>query len=112
MNLEAIILELLSRIKTLEERVDNLETGGGIGNVKKITTDDIRDYILNTIKSRTENEDAVVLVARDIHRELKLKNSMPMVCNAMKSCMKNNDEILFQTQSGYSSTLKIKYYGQ
>ena len=39
-----------------------------------------------------------------------LKNAMPMVCNAMRQCMGENDIILHETPSGYSSSLEIKYF--
>ena len=48
-------------------------------------------------------------MAGDIHREKKLKSAMPMVCNAMRQCMGDFDEVLYETASGYSSTLKIEY---
>lgn len=34
----------------------------------------------------------------------------PMVCNAMRQCMKDGDQVIYETQSGYSSTLEIRYF--
>lgn len=112
MNYDKIILELLDRIKVLEEQVEVLmskdEKQKKTNN--KISTADIRDYI-NKCKSiaRENGEKRLVLVAGEIHRENNLKSAMPMVCNAMRQCMENSDEVLFETASGYSSTLKIEY---
>ena len=56
------------------------------------------------------NEKFLVLKANDIHKNLPLKNRTPLVCNAMRQCMKANDEVVHETPSGYLSTLEIKYY--
>ena len=112
MNYDKIILELLDRIKVLEEQVNDLmekerkkERG-----INKISTREIRDYIEECKNAaRNNGESFLILVAGDIHREKKLKSSMPMVCNAMRQCMGTEDIVLFETASGYSSTLKIKY---
>ena len=76
----------------------------------KISTADIRDYIEECKNIARENgAKKIVLVAGEIHREKKLKSAMPMVCNAMRQCMDGSDEVLYETASGYSSTLKIEY---
>lgn len=119
MNYDAIILELLTRIKNLELQVkllydmkdQSLEQEAPIDRVKKIGTKDIRNYIEDMKKRKLESNEAfLILKANDIHRTLNLKNRMPLVCNAMKQCMNSGDEILHETPSGYSSTLEIKYY--
>ena len=113
MNYEKIIIELLSRIKTLEEQVaflmeqqDEKTDKGGCN----MTTEDIRQYIkqLKTT-AKSAGKDTLVVVARDIHRELNLKSRFPMVCNAMRDCMGDEDTILFQPPKGNSSTLEIEY---
>ena len=80
------------------------------GSRENMTTEDIREYI-KELKSaeRAKGAGDIVLVARDIHRELNLKSRFPMVCNAMRQCMEDGDEILFQPPKGNSSTLEIKY---
>ena len=122
MNYEKIIVELLARIQTLEEKVDMLmndkSTGSGsvtheetVNNVVKVKTKDIRDFIeAQKIEAKNRGEEFIVLRASDLHRINRLKNAMPMVCNAMRQCMEENDIILHETPSGYSSSLEIKYF--
>ena len=117
MNYEKVIVELLSRIKDLEEavaalqeRVETMENATEKGK-SQATTGEIRQYILNKIAAaRDAGRESITIRASDIHRELKLVSRFPMVCNAMRQCMKANDEVLFETPSGYSSSLEIKYY--
>ena len=112
MNYDNIILELLDRIKVLEEQVKVLieKEQEKPKLINKMSTGDIRDYI-NECKTvaRNDGKSNIVLLARDIHRELQLKSAMPMVCNAMRQCMNDKDIVLYETASGYSSTLKIEY---
>ena len=122
MNYEKIIVELLARIQTLEEKVDMLMNDKSKGcvpvtheeivnNVVKVKTKDIRDYIEAQKKeAKNRGEEFIVLRASDLHRINRLKNAMPMVCNAMRQCMEENDIVLHETPSGYSSSLEIKYY--
>lgn len=122
MNYEKIIVELLSRIQTLEEKVDFLMNNQSttnfsethtetVCNAVKIKTKDIRDYI-ETQKSNAKDrgEAFIVLRASDLHRINRLRNSMPMVCNAMRQCMGEHDVVIHKTPSGYSSSLEIKYF--
>ena len=122
MNYEKIIVELLARIQTLEEKVDMLmndkSTGSvsvtheeTVNNVVKVKTKDIRDFIeAQKIEAKNRGEEFIVLRASDLHRINRLKNAMPMVCNAMRQCMGENYIILHETPSGYSSSLEIKYF--
>ena len=113
MDYEKIIVELLSRIQTLEEQVAVLmghKESKKEEAVRKVTTEDIRQYIKqlkNNAKAKGQN--ILILTARDIHRELNLKSRFPMVCNAMRDCMNDGDIILFQPPKGNSSTLEIEY---
>lgn len=50
-----------------------------------------------------------VLISGNIHRKMGLENRMPTVCQAMRKIMKVGDEVLFETPSGNSSTLRIIY---
>lgn len=121
MNYEKVIVELLSRIQTLEEKVDLLMSNQGqentvkthneiVANVVKVKTKDIREYIeAQKEEARSIGKEFIVLRASNIHRINKLKNSMPMVCNAMRQCMGDNDIVLHETPSGYSSSLEIRY---
>ena len=112
MNYDKIILELLDRIKVLEEQVavlmDNEQKTNTASN--KVSTGDIRAYIEECkTGAKSQNKDVLILVAGDVHKELQLKSAMPMVCNAMRQCMGVEDRVLYETASGYSSTLKIEY---
>lgn len=107
MDYQSIILELIMRVQKLEEEVKELKKTHGSAEIK-ITTEDIKKYIFDLIASC--EDDHIVITAGDIHKLLKLKNSMPMVCNAMYALKNETDEIIERSQSGYSSTLKIKYY--
>lgn len=75
-----------------------------------IRSSEIRKYVIERVEYfRVHGAGSVVLVSGDIHRELGLRNRMPMVCGAMYHLMKSGDEILHTTPSGYSSTIKIEY---
>lgn len=111
MNYEKIIVELLGRIQTLEEQVAILlSEKESLKEGEKMTTSEIREYI-ETLKMNAKHNGKAVLVvtARDIHGKLNLKSRYPMVCNAMRQCMNDNDVILFQPPKGNSSTLEIEY---
>ena len=113
MNYEKIIVELLGRIQVLEEQVATLmQEKNQVSEQKatKITTDDIRQHILELKKSAKEaGKTFIVLKSGNIHKELKLKSAMPQVCNAMRQSMNNGDIVLHTTPSGNSSTIKIQY---
>lgn len=117
MNYDRIIIELMNRIQGLEDCVADLQSkvealeSTSERIQPKTTTGDIRNYILDKIAdAKNSGKECIIFRANDIHRELKLKSRFPMVCNAMRQCMKERDEILFETSSGYSSSLEIKYY--
>lgn len=111
MQYDTVILELLQRVQKLEEEVAELKTlKNSEKKQKKLTTADIREYIAEKLeKKRKKGEAYLTVCARDVHKALPLKNAMPMVCNAMYSLMKDGDEILEKSPSGYSSTLTIRY---
>lgn len=119
MNYDSVIIEMLARIQALEEQVKALSAGVPLvpmdeniqATKKKITTADIRKYIERLKhEARGCGKEFLVLKANDIHKNLKMKNRIPMVTNAMRQCMEEGDEILHDTPSGKSSTLEIKYY--
>lgn len=99
----SLFMEMFERIKKLEEQVKTLMDER---IPKKITTNDIKQYILKKIE---ESKDDIIIVSGEVHKELSLKNSMPMVCNAMYAVMREDDQVLETTPSGFSSTLKVKY---
>ena len=113
MNYEKIIVELLGRIQVLEEQVAMLmqeKNQVSEQEANKITTDDIRQYILELKKAANDaGKSFIVLKSGDIHKALNLKSRMPQVCNAMRQSMNEGDIILHTTPSGNSSTIEIQY---
>ena len=113
MNYEKIIVELLARIQVLEEQMAEImqERNQGMGkDTNKITTDDIRQYILELkLSAKNSGKNHIILKSGEIHKALKLKNAMPQVCNAMRQAMREIDVVLHTTPSGNSSTIEIKY---
>lgn len=104
---EKLILDMLNRICKLEEQVESLIAQR---QNSKIGTEDVKKYISELKHRRMINgEHSFCITANEIHKALKLKNRMPIVCNAMKQSMENGDEIIHQTASGYSSTFAVKY---
>ena len=113
MNYEKIIIELLGRIQTLEEKVEILmeEKNKDKKEAIKISTDDIRRYIHDLkAESKSNGKEFIILISGDIHKKLNLKSAMPQVCNAMMQSMNEGDTVLHTTPSGMSSTIEIKYY--
>lgn len=107
MEYEKIILELIMRVKSLEEKVDSLLLSKPKKTGIKKTTEQIKEYILSLLQNAKQKQ--ITLVSGQIHKQLGLSNAIPMVCNAMYACMSKGDEILFKSPSGYSATLKIRY---
>lgn len=124
MNYEKIIIELLSRIKELEDRVSLLEKQINTENekeeaysisssgIRKTTfTGMIREYIENQKIEAAENgATELVLVCNDIQKQFGVVNRAPSICKAMYDCMKQNDQVLFAPEKGMSTKLEIKYY--
>ena len=113
MNYEKIIVELLGRIQFLEEQVAILIQEKNLTSKQeahKITTDDIRQYILELkTAAKSDEKKFIILKSGDIHKELGLKSAMPQVCNAMRQSMNKGDVVLHTTPSGNSSTIEIQY---
>ena len=110
MEYEKIILDLLIRVKLLEEKVEQLSAAKGEPVIKQLGTAEIRQYIIE-LKERAAEKglSQINLKANDIHKALGLKSRMPAVCNAMKQCMIPGDVVLHETASGFSSTYEIQY---
>jgi len=80
-------------------------------HAKPVSSSDIRSYIKGKKQEgKAKNEPYIDLVSGEIHNTLGMKNRRPQVCNVMYQSMGPNDEILHTTPSGYSSTIKIRYY--
>ena len=113
MNYEKIIIELLGRIQVLEEQVAILMQEKNQVLKQKantITTDDIRQYILNLkATAKEQGKKTIILRSGVLHKELNLKSRLPMVCNAMRQSMNNGDIVLHTTPKGNSSTIEIQY---
>jgi uncharacterized protein YehS (DUF1456 family) len=113
MNYDTVIVEMLSRIQALEEQVAELKSEQkkeAEKEMNKVSTADIRMFIDGLInEAENRGEDSITIKALDIHNAMGLTSRYPMVCNAMRQCMKDGDQVIFETQSGYSSTLEIMY---
>ena len=120
MNYDSIIIELLSRVQKLELELSELKDNLGINDCnpepetfteeKRFSTKDIKEFVEGLKETAKANgEKTLTLISGDIHKLLKLRHCMPMVCNAMRQCMNEDDEVLHETPSGQSSTLEIKY---
>jgi len=113
MNYEKILLEMLERIKNLEERVEKLEgTSGDSAREKGENFSQVcRDYIAEKKRSaKAFGQHELVLLCNDIQKEFGVTNRAPTICAAMYGLMNEGDEVLFAPPSGKSTTVKIKYY--
>ena len=112
MNYDKIIIAMMSRIQSLEEEVKDLKKKVNTQQEeKKVTTADIRAYIeVQKTRAAEAGKASLELRASEIHKGMHLKMRFPMVCNAMRQCMNENDEIIHETESGYSSSLEIRYF--
>ena len=110
MEYDKIILELLMRVKVLEEKVEILSSQNAATPVKQASTSEIKAYIISLKQDAKDRAlPFLVIKANDIHKTMGLKSRMPAVCNAMKQCMNVDDIVLYETASGFSSTYTIKY---
>ena len=113
MEYEKIILDLLMRVKTLEEKVELLsgEKNENNSNHKQAGTAEIKMYIMRLKEEAAQKGSAyITLKANDVHKAMGLRSRMPAVCNAMKQCMGSRDVVLHETASGFSSTYEIQYF--
>ena len=60
------------------------------------------------------HQDGITVVSGDLHKATEFipgshPNQMPSVCNIMREKLRAVDEVLHETPSGKSSTLKIRY---
>lgn len=113
MEYEKTLLELMERVAVLEEKVAVLEGNAvtkGDKPARGTYTEMVTDYIKNEIeKAKANGLHSVTLTSGGVQRDVGLKNRLPLVCNAMRKCMDDNSEIIYETPSGQSSTLAIKW---
>ena len=129
MNYDKIILELLDRIKTLEERVNKLESGvyadalklvkdegwaynpqGTPAARKTSLTQAARDYIEEKKKeAKDDGLEEIELLCNDIQIALGVTNRTPCICTAMYDCMGDDDVVVSAPPSGKSTTVRVKY---
>lgn len=112
------ILELLERIKILEEKVAMLEKKSDVktnssntqGNYINLTKR-AREYITECkMQAKEKGLKEVTLLCNDIQKALGVVQRPRSICAAMYDSMKENDEIVFSPPKGFSTTLKIRYY--
>ena len=119
MNYEKIILEMLERIKVLEDKVAMLEKNKNTNaedyastqkNYSNLTQK-AREYITKKKMHAKENGlNEITLLCNDIQKALGVTQRPASICRAMYDSMNSTDEIVFAPSKGLSTTLKIKYY--
>jgi hypothetical protein len=122
MNYEKIILELLDRIKTLEEKVAVLEKTEQVipeseerkqklPYMRKNTlTQQARDYITEKKEeAKKQGLKEITLLCNDIQIALGVTNRTPCICTAMYDCMTEGDVVVSAPPSGKSTTVLVKY---
>lgn len=114
MNYDRTFLELLEKVKELEERVTKLENGNisiSPSQKGKTLTQQARDYIMEQKNNALEDgEESITLLCNDIQNALGVTNRTPCICTAMYDCMKPGDEVLSAPASGKSTTVLVRYY--
>lgn len=111
MNYDSILIELLVRVKTLEDQMQLLQ-GRNLNNEpeEKTTTDDIYDYVMRQKERALEcGDESIVLRAGDVEKAVGLKNRTVMVVNAMKKAMQEGDRIISSPPGGFSTTFMVEY---
>ena len=118
MDYDKIILELLDRIKTLEEKVAKLENAENAHIVQNNNSDNDKGSLMERAKNYIQGckrmafesgHDNLILRCGDIQKDLGVSNRVPSVCLAMRDCMQPNDIVLEEPPSGFSTRLTIKY---
>ena len=129
-SIEKMLLEMIFKMQKLEEKVTELEntvkemkesernqtiTGPSCEapNQKRNTnfTQAVRDYISEQKTSAKEKGlKELVLLCNDIQKAFNVANVTRSVCIAMYDCMSEGDVVLSAPPSGYSTTVRIKYF--
>jgi hypothetical protein len=109
--LDAIEKLNVSVMKLIADEAGVAKAMGGEEEEKTVATvAEIVEYI-NGLKAKVaeDGKKSLVLQSGDIHRQLKLADRMPMVCNAMQKTMAEGDKIINTSASGYTSALQVEY---
>lgn len=61
-------------------------------------------------QSKESGQDYIDVLPKDVERAVSDDQHVPSVCSAMRSLMKNGDEILKSPPKGNGATLLIRYY--
>lgn len=111
MNYDSILIELLGRVKALEDQMQLLQRQNLYDEPEeKTTTDDIYDYVIRQKERAREcGDESIVLRAGEVEKAVGLKNRIVMVVNAMKKAMREGDKIISSPPSGFSTTLTVEY---
>lgn len=74
-------------------------------------TEEIRDHIRDLFdKAKESGQDYIDILAKDVEKAVSDDQHVPSVCSAMRSLMKDGDEILKSPPKGNGVTLLIRYY--
>lgn len=123
MNYDRIILELMDRVKALEDEVKELKDGKPAkkeSNVevdpseephfKKSLTEQIREYIKQRKEvAKKAGQKELVVNCNDLQKIFCISNRTPLVCKAMYDVMEKGDVVLSAPPSGFSTTVTVKY---
>lgn len=119
MNYDRIILELLDRVKNLEEMVDKLQLFSveqsrdkrveDSENVPLLSTQQVLEFIYAKKKEGVEQGlETLTMKAGEIEKTLGSSNRLVIVVNAMKQAMGEYDKIVSDVD-GYSVSFEICY---
>ena len=129
--IEKMLLEMVYKIQKLEEKVESLESAteelkshlsfnhNDIPREQPTSyqrtgtnfTQSVRDYITKQKNIAKENGlSELVMVCNDIQKALHVSNVPRSVCVAMYDCMENGDIVLSSPPSGFSTSVKVKYF--
>ena len=117
-NYEQILLEMLNRIKILENKVEKLETSKKMDDTpifqptnKRGLNGLAKDYIRKCKdEAKKQGLSEITLLCNDIQKALQVVNRTPSICSAMYDMMENGDQVLSAPPSGKSTTVRVKYF--
>jgi hypothetical protein len=94
-----------------QRTVSRVQTAKKTNSSRGTIADDIRSYIDKKLQEAKERgEDHIDLVSGSINKQMGLGNRNQSVCMIMYEKMLPGDDVIHTTPSGFSSTIKIRYY--